>query len=87
VQGYKLRNLCLVTVVYPGLLLVFLVLQKEGGRFKIVHIACDSVAIPRKKRFSEERLQALQHHGLHSSSSPLHDVHSSHQDDALHHIW
>jgi hypothetical protein len=48
VQGYKLRNLCLVTVVYPGLLLVFLVLQKEGGRFKIVHIACDSVAIPRK---------------------------------------
>ncbi len=68
-QGYKLRNFCLVTVVYPALL-VFLVLQKEGGRFKIVHIACCSVAIPRRKRFPEEKLQALQHHGLHSSSSP-----------------
>ncbi len=85
-QGYKLRNFCIVTVVYPALLLVFLVLQKEGGRFKIVYIACCSVAIPRKKRFPEERLQALQHHGLHSLSSPLHDVHSSHQDDVLHHI-
>ncbi len=29
-----------------------------------MHIACCSVAIPRKKRFPEERLQALQHHGL-----------------------
>lgn len=52
-----------------------------------MHIACCSVAIPRKKRFPEERIQALEHHGLHSSSSPLHDVHSPHQDDALHHIW
>jgi hypothetical protein len=56
VQVYKLKNLCLVTVVYPALLLVLLVLQKEGGRFKIVHIACCSVAIPRKKIISRRKI-------------------------------